>query len=245
MVKTAPEGRPSPAGRPAGADDFMPLLDFWQDVDSGNKEVSLQERTEQIRKEQEEILKLAREEGELIRVRASEKGHAEGLLAGRVEGEAEYGRTIKKLESVLSAVQGELNSRNERYEEEILLLIKTMVDRLVHHEVSVNPNVIRACLREALTNVVEKSKVKAHFHPDDFQRIRKASMEDPTLLEGKNRIEMVEDPGVTVGGCLLRTDFGEVDATIENGRERLHEVVDRLFTSNLDNLAEGPDRAGA
>ncbi|MBI4792925.1 MAG: flagellar biosynthesis protein, partial [Deltaproteobacteria bacterium] len=85
------------------------------------------------------------------------------------------------------------------------------------------------CLRKAMEYVVEDSVVKVHLQADDFQHIKEMSLEDPSLLQGTRRIELMEDPAVSRGGCLLQTDFGEVDATLDNCRERLFAIVERAF----------------
>jgi flagellar assembly protein FliH len=236
IVKNSQKPPLALSGEAEAAGRFMPLAEFWRDADPDGGEMNLQQRSEEIKKQQDKMLSQAREEGELIRKQAYQEGHAEGERAGRAEGKAEYDQAIKKLETVLLALQNEINGRNQRYEQEILLLIKTMVDRLVHHEVSVSSAVIQACLREALHHVVQNSRVRIHLHPDDFQRLREASIEDPALLEGKKRLEMVEDQGISVGGCLLETDFGEVDVTRENAREKLYEAVDRAFAGQAPAL---------
>jgi flagellar assembly protein FliH len=108
-----------------------------------------------------------------------------------------------------------------------------MVDRLVNHEVSVNPRVIQACFREAMEFVVENSVVQVHLHSEDFHRIKEASLENPTMIAGKSRVELVDDPNISQGGCLLKTDFGEIDATLESCREKLYEAFDRAFLAAL------------
>ena len=113
-----------------------------------------------------------------------------------------------------------------------------MVDRLVHQEVSTNSRVIQACLKRALSFVVEKSVAKVHLHPDDFIRIREASLANPTLLEGKNRIELIEDATISEGGCFLETDFGDIDATLEYGREKLFDAVEKVFRTSLTEKVE-------
>lgn len=108
-----------------------------------------------------------------------------------------------------------------------------MVDRLVYHEVSVNPLVIQACLKKAMEFVVENSTVQIHLHGDDFGRLKKASLENSRLIEGKNRIQLVEDPNIAVGGCFLKTDFGEIDATLENCKARLYGAVEQAFLAAM------------
>jgi flagellar assembly protein FliH len=72
-----------------------------------------------------------------------------------------------------------------------------------------------------------------HLHSDDFQHIKEITLEDPSLLQGARRFELIDDPAVNRGGCLLQTDFGEIDATLDTCRERLFALVDQAFQDAL------------
>ena len=107
------------------------------------------------------------------------------------------------------------------------------MDRLVNHEVSVNHLVIEKCLHKALHYVVAKSSVIVHLHPDDFQRIKDASLDDPNFLQGADNIELMEDLTISQGGCLLETDFGTIDARLENCKEQLNQAIEQSFLAAL------------
>jgi flagellar assembly protein FliH len=36
-----------------------------------------------------------------------------------------------------------------------------------------------------------------------------------------------------VGGCFLKTDFGEIDATLENCKARLYDAVEQAFIAAM------------
>lgn len=226
-AKPVARGR-GPVKLPPASDRFLPLTKLWEEGAVSDRN-PLQEQAAEFQRRQEELLAQARQEAERIRKQAYDEGHAQGEQEGRRAGQEKYEQTVRQLDAVLAALDREIGARNERHEEEILLLIKTMVDRLVHHETSTNERVIRACLQEALQYVAQKSRIQVHLHADDFERLREASLEDPSLLGGKDHLELVEDPTVAAGGCFLETDFGEVDATLENCRQKLYETVDAIF----------------
>lgn len=188
---------------------------------------------EAIRRETEELVVKANADKERIEQEAYEKGLARGEEEGRDAGKKEFDEKISQALQLISSFTQERARVGKQYEEDLLTLIKTMVDRLVYHEVSVNSLVIQACLRKTMEYVVEDSTVMVHLHDDDFQRIKERSLEDPTLLEGTNRVELIEDPLISQGGCRLQTDFGEIDATLENCKEKLFEIVDRAFLAAL------------
>lgn len=245
---------------PPSRDGFMSLVSFWEQSGEGpgakppvDPQQQLREMEAEIRRQGEEILANARAEGARIEEEAYTKGFARGEEAGRAAGEQSYAEGLRRLDTVMAAIKNQLTEKNSRYEEELLLLVTTMVDRLVHHEVSTNPRVIQACLQRALSFVVEKSVVRVHLHPDDFSRIREASLVNPALLEGKRRIELMEDGSIEEGGCFLETDFGDVDASLDHAREKLYDAVELAFRAAFAGsgdaqggpVAVGPDVAVA
>ena len=117
----------------------------------------------------------------------------------------------------------------KQYEGDILALVKVMVERLANLEAVANPQSIRNCLQKAMEFVVDQGDIKVQLNPEDFQRIRAVGLEDPAFLKGKSKVHLIEDSTISIGGCFLDSGFGEVDATIENCRDRLFSVIDKAF----------------
>ncbi len=213
-------------------EEFLSFEDFWQ-VKPGSAEAKRLEKHKSPREiameEAAEILRQAGDQAETLRQEAYAEGFAKGEAEGKAAGLAQYEQQREELAALFGALEGEREAVLRQHEESMLALITAMVDRLVSHEISVNPLVIQACLKNAMEFVVENSTVQIHLHGDDFARLKKASLEDSRLIEGKNRIQLVEDPNIAVGGCFLKTDFGEIDATLENSKTRLYGAVEQAF----------------
>lgn len=217
-------------------EDFLSFEDFWQ-AKPGSVEAKRLERPkspqEVAMEEAAEMLRQAGEQAEKLKDEAYAEGFAKGEAEGKAAGLAQYEQRTQELAVLLAALDGEQEAVLRQHEERMLSLVTTMVDRLVHHEVSVNPLVIQACLKKAMEFVVENSTVQIHLHGDDFARLKKASLENSRLIEGKNRIQLVEDPNIAVGGCFLKTDFGEIDATLETCKDRLYAAVEQAFLAAM------------
>ena len=217
-------------------EEFLSFEDFWQ-AKPGSAEAKQLARhrspQEIAMEEAAKIMRRAGEQAESLRQEAYAEGLARGEAAGKAEGLAQYEQRLQDFAALFAALDGEQEALLRQHEERMLALITTMVDRLVYHEVSVNPLVIQACLKKAMEFVVENSTVRIHLHGDDFARLKKASLENSRLIEGKNRIQLVEDPNIALGGCLLKTDFGEIDATLENCKARLYAAVEQAFRAAM------------
>lgn len=223
MVQTAPS---------LETEEFLSFEDFWQARPDSAEAVKLKKRRspqEIALEEAAEILRQAGDQAESLR----QEAYACGLDKGEAAGLALYEERLQELATLFAALNGERQAVLRQHEESMLPLITAMVDRLVYHEASLNPLVIQACLKKAMEFVVENSTVQIHLHADDLARLEKASLENVRLIEGKNRIQLVEDPSLAVGGCFLKTDFGEIDATLENCKARLYAAVEQAFLAAL------------
>ncbi len=217
-------------------DDFLSFEDFWQ-VKPGSAEAKRLAKHRSPREiameEAVEIVRQAGDQAEKLKQEAYAEGKAAGEAEGKAAGLAQYEQRLQEFDALLAALDGEREAFLRQHQESMLALITTMVDRLVYHEVSVNPLAIQACLKKAMEFVVENSTVQIHLHGDDFARLKKASLEDSRLIEGKNRIQLVEDPNIAEGGCFLKTDFGEIDATLETCKARLYAAVEQAFLAAM------------
>ncbi len=201
----------------------------------------VREILEQARRQAATIIEQAGEQAGAIEKEAAEKGYREGLDRGEQQGRQLYLEKIAELEKIMAGLAGQRAAVQRQYESDLRHLVTAVVRRLVHHEISVNPRIIAACLRHAMQFVAHSARVRVRLHPDDFQRLREASLEDDDLLAGKEQVDLFEDPALTPGGCVITTDFGEIDATVEQFQERLLAVVDQGF---LAALAEDNEPAG-
>jgi flagellar assembly protein FliH len=223
---------------PAAGAGFQTFDSLWKEGEGTVSTIaSEQVHKEQLRKEAESIVSGAEARAASIEQDAHDKGYekgfAEGLEKGEQKGRNDAAEKTAKLENLLQMINQERKSLYGQYEHDVVELVKMIVDKLVDHEVSVNPKVILACLKTSLNYVIENSVVKVHLNGNDFTRIREAGFEDLELIEGFNQLELIEDQSVSEGGCLLETEFGEVDATLENRKEKIVEIIDKSFLKGL------------
>ncbi|MEA3546735.1 MAG: FliH/SctL family protein [Thermodesulfobacteriota bacterium] len=220
--------------------EFVSYESLWHDREGDEEEIGsspvekLMKEQERILSENEEMIEKARAEAEEIEKQAYDKGFARGEEEGMTSGRAKFDDRLLQAANLIRELEKARSDIHRRYEDDLLPLIKTMVDRLVNYEVSVNSQVIMACLRDAMEFVVARSTVKVHLHPVDLERINKMEQDDPEILSGRQQVELVADPDISEGGCFLETEFGEIDATIENRREQLYEAVDQAFQAAIE-----------
>lgn len=220
----------------AAGEDFVSyeLLMTEEQADKGPDPVELLRQEQQkIIEENKAFISQAREEAARIEKEAYDKGFAAGEEQGKKAGQEQLNEKINQAVELITQLQDQGAMVTQSYEAQLLPLIKAMVDKLVNHEVSVNPLVIEKCLQKALNYVVAQAKVLVHLHPEDFSRIKESTIDNAELLQQADNIELMEDPAITQGGCLLETDFGIIDATRENCRDNLYQALEQSFLAAL------------
>ena len=221
-----------------GEEDFVSyeslMGDEVEDVEEGPDLLDIaRQELAQSKAEAQRLVSEAESRVEQLEKEAYDKGFQKGEAEGRKVGEEALAEKISHASQVIEAVKAERQRICLRYEKDILALVLAMVEQLVNHEVSVNHRVIEKCLHKALGFVVDNSQVVARLHPEDFLRIKDEVMENPLFLDNAERVELMEDPAISQGGCLLETTFGEIDATLENCKEKLLKAVEQSFLAAL------------
>ncbi len=148
-------------------------------------------------------------EAELARLReaARAEGYADGLAAGRVEGD-QAGGHMKQLAESFSAT---LDNLDFRLADMVLELALDVARQVVTGELAVHPERILDVVNLALKQMAETSReARLLLNPDDAVLVR------PHLDQvlDKNRLRIVEDARIERGGCLIETPQGDLDATL-------------------------------
>ncbi|MHB1401575.1 MAG: FliH/SctL family protein [Thiobacillus sp.] len=146
---------------------------------------------------------------ELARLReaARAEGYAEGVAAGRVEGEQACGRMKQLVESFSTT----LDNFDFRLADMVLELALDVARQVVAGELTAHPERILDVVNLALKEMAETSReARLLLNPEDATLVR------PHLDQvlDKNRLRIVEDARIARGGCLIETAQGDLDATL-------------------------------
>ncbi len=113
----------------------------------------------------------------------------------------------------LAATLHQLDSLHEIFarhaERDLVQLALEMARKIVYREVSVDREIALTLARVALARLNARTLAHIHLHPDDYAHITQSS----TFTN--SNVELVSDEIITPGGCLIRTDMGDIDTRIE------------------------------
>jgi len=157
---------------------------------------------------------------------AREQGRTEGKDEGYADGKAEVDRLIERTQIVLERAQDKRADILKETEKEIVNLV-LLISRKVIKVISENQrNVIISNVIEALRKVKAKGNILIKVNLADLQLATEHKQNFISMMEGVKSINIVEDSSVDRGGCIIETDFGEIDARIAS---QLAELENRIL----------------
>jgi flagellar assembly protein FliH len=156
-----------------------------------------------------------------------ERGYHEGLAAGEAEikrQSAALNERIQRLDAMLATLSRPLEDLDDAVEQQLTLLALTVGKQMVRRELRTDPGQVIAVIRESVGRLPAAARnVRVHLHPEDAAVVRE-HLSVPT--SGDRAWIVIEDPSLSRGGCIVRTDTSQIDARLDS---RLNAIVSAAF----------------
>jgi flagellar assembly protein FliH len=151
---------------------------------------------------------------------AREQNEARGYEAGMAKAQAEVqgkltelGDRIKRFDSLLQFLARPLQELDEEVEKSLLQLALAVGKQLARRELRVDPTQVIAIIRESLQELPTSARQpRVHLHPEDAAIVRERLSEPSS----ERAWTLVEDPTMSRGGCVIRTENSQIDARLES-----------------------------
>jgi flagellar assembly protein FliH len=156
---------------------------------------------------------------------AAKKGRAEGREEGYKEGVAEAERLVGRLHIILDRAmdkRAEILAETEAQVVELVLLVAKKVVKVISEN---QKSVVVQNIQQALRKLKTKSDVIVRVNLADLQLSTEHVKDFVQMTENAKKLQIVEDSTVDRGGCVIETDFGEIDARIASQLNELEEKI--------------------
>ncbi len=161
-----------------------------------------------------------------VREDARKEGFDEGRQAGYDEGLEDAHRLAEQLQRVLDKAIEKRTAIIEESETQIIELV-LMIARKVVKVISENQkNVVVNNVIQALRKLKSRGEVLVRVNLEDVELASDRIKDFIRMVENVRAVTVVEDSTVDRGGCVIETDFGEIDARISS---QLKEIEDRIL----------------
>jgi flagellar biosynthesis/type III secretory pathway protein FliH len=225
-------------------------------LDLGDLKRQGEQALEHARREAQRIVAAARAEAQAIVSSAAQRGFEEGRERGLEEGRAE-GRSEGRAEALaghgaqIEALLGAWNDAIERFESQrcdllhavrrdVVALAIAIARKIAHRTVAADPSVVVDQVAEALALVASRTAATVSVNPRDRPLLESVLERLVERFRNCTHIRLRDDPQVSPGGCIVATERGLIDGTLESQIECITEALGAAVDPGLGPEPGGP-----
>lgn len=154
--------------------------------------------------------------------RELEAAFRQGREDAQQEAREQFGHASDMLAQSLEEVSRLRGSLLQNSSNDMLRLVMSIVRQILHAETSVNPQIVIDTIERALNMAVRADYYHVRINPADMQLVTDHKPLFLASINGLKNLSFQPDPGISRGGCLLESEIGDVDATIDGQLDLIH-----------------------
>ncbi|AFT83619.1 flagellar assembly protein H [Borreliella garinii NMJW1] len=173
-----------------------------------------------------EIERLAREYEEKLKRDlevATAKGREEGYSKGYESGFEDFDKVMRKLHSIIASLIAERKSILESSSGQIVSLVMQIAIKVIKRITDSQKDIVLENVNEVLKRVKDKTQITIRVNLDDLDIVRHKKSDFISRFDIIETLEIIEDPNIGKGGCIIETNFGEIDARISSQLDKIEE----------------------
>jgi flagellar assembly protein FliH len=187
---------------------------------------------EDARREAQQVLSQADERAAEIERAAYDKGYEEGVEVGKASGEEQATEMVKQVLAIVDQATELHDTMLREAESEMVALCLEIARKIIQSELRTNPDVVKGVVSAAVKKINGSPRVTIKVNPNQVEAVR--SHWDAAFGAGYREKEWIvdADPDVGVGGCVLDTKYGSIDARIGTQFTEIQKTFALLLGTN-------------
>lgn len=173
-----------------------------------------------------EIERLAREYEEKLKTDldiAIAKGREEGYSKGYESGFEDFDKVMRKLHVIIASLIAERKGILESSSGQIVSLVMQIAIKVIKRITDSQKDIVLENVNEVLKRVKDKTQITIRVNLDDLDIVRHKKSDFISRFDIIENLEIIEDPNIGKGGCIIETNFGEIDARISSQLDKIEE----------------------
>jgi flagellar assembly protein FliH len=138
-------------------------------------------------------------------------GHAAGERAGLEAGNMRAEAMLRRLAQTLDELRSLRATMIRQTEQQMVQLALAIARRILRREATVDEDLLIALARVALERLGDAGSATIRLNPEDYSH----TVQRHGDHWAGSRVRVVADPSVSRGGCLVESDFGLIDASVD------------------------------
>ncbi len=200
-----------------------------------NAESLREEIIQNAQKEAEEIIQNAKIEAENIYSErynlAYDNGYNEGKEQGQNDAIDETKAMKEEAQEIIESAKIEKENIVNDLEPQIVNLIYTIVEDLVKVEMKYDTSLLLSLVKEGINNTTILEKITLKLSEEDYDFITEQKEDLEKLIDSSKELNIIKDFSLQNGDCIIETDFGYVNCSIDEKLKELKKNMELILKS--------------
>ncbi len=185
-------------------------------------------RRENIEKQVETtVLERLKEVQEQAYKQAYSLGLTEGTADAFEEKKAEFSAKLTSLDQALVSIEHMKENMFKQAETALVKVAYMVASRIALREISSGQEFLPQILSELVMELQTSDSITIKLNPIDFQFIEDLRKKNVKEVERLERVKLLPQDEIKVGGCFIETNYGEIDASVEQRVEKAWAIFEQ------------------
>lgn len=188
---------------------------------------------QQVQQEAAGILAKAHQDAIQIRERAQTDGIAQAQAtieqniqhAAQQLSDARCKTAVTACEATVQQLSQQTSAWLAVWRNQTVTLASRIAEKILRREMLDRDETLRVWMEEAIVSMREVRELRVLVHPDDFAVAGRFLQQLSKSVPQAAHVEIIPDPEVSSGGCIVRSAHGQLDLQLEAQLQRLMEQL--------------------
>ena len=158
-------------------------------------------------------------------IEGEKRGYQAGEQAGFATACQRVEPLIQSLHESLSQLTGLRQELHQQIEHEVVDLALAIVGKIICHEAAIGRETVLCVVQEALKHLADDRRITVKMSPSDLQFMQDAQHRLSGRLSSLQHVNFEADESISSGGCVIETESGRIDASLENQLRTIEESL--------------------
>lgn len=175
----------------------------------------------------EEILAKAREDA----ARQKKESDEEAIRKFKDAEERGFAKGLEEFNEHIFSFDRQVKALRVEMQQMILPIALRAAKKIVSEQLKLHPETIVGIVLQAIGPVAQNHKIKIYVNKADKEILEENKQRIKDIFEHLEMLMILERPDIAPGGCIIETESGIINATIENQWRALEAAFERYMKS--------------
>lgn len=203
-------------------------IDLVSDEEIEDTRIIAEEIIASANSEAQTILARAREEADILKEESANCGREEGYRVGMEQAQVENRQMKQELEQMRQELEEEYNMKLKGMESLLVDAILKVFSEVTHVLSEDDGAIVLALVNDVLTKAEVSKEFLIKVSPDDYPYMLENRENIIGAVSKKVQIEIVEEPSFTKNQCVIESDSGIFDCSLDVQMNNLIKTIKTL-----------------